>query len=63
MTESSCARQQRGNPAPEQFELQVFLAVGEKEQTNDGGWLNENFPNAIIQRIRQVGDLRELGPS
>jgi predicted alpha/beta superfamily hydrolase len=38
----------------------VFLAVGEKEQAMGGGWRNENFPDEVIQRVRQVENFREL---
>jgi hypothetical protein len=38
----------------------VFLATGEKEQAMAGSWRNENFPDDVIQRVRQVENFREL---
>lgn len=39
---------------------QVFLSVGANEQLVGGSWRNEGFPLEVLQRLKQVDNLKEM---
>jgi predicted alpha/beta superfamily hydrolase len=46
--------------AHDDLPARVFMAVGEREETPGGGWLNEDFPDHLIAWFRQVTNFREF---